>query len=143
MNAIAELQRLPENKAQRESFVNACVNEILSGIHNPLNVEILLKNLEETIKAIRANKQVKEAVLLELNKYAEKTIDYGVAIISKKQSVSYDYSNDAVWNDLNAKIKERETLLKAIKEPLADANSGEMIEPALKKSTDTYSISFK
>lgn len=143
MNAIAELSRLPETKSQRESFVSACIEEILSGIHNPLNVTILLKNLEETIKSIRENEQVKEAVMFELNKYAEKTIDYGAATITKKQAVSYDYSNDATWNELKEKVKERETLLKAIKEPLADATSGEMIEPAIKRSTDSYSIIFK
>lgn len=143
MNAIAELQRLPETKAQRETFVLACVEEILSGVHNPLDVELLLKNLEETIKSIRANEQVKEAILFELNKYAEKTIDYGIATITKKQAVSYDYSNDAIWNELKEKIKERESLLKTIKEPVADTTTGAIIEPALKKSTDTYSISFK
>lgn len=143
MNAIAELSRLPETKAQRESFVSACIEEILSGVHNPLNVTILLKNLEETIKSIRENEQVKEAVIFELNKYAEKAIDYGSATITKKQAVSYDYSKDTVWNELKEKIKDRETMLKAIKEPLADATSGEIIEPAIKRSTDSYSISFK
>jgi hypothetical protein len=140
MNAIAELFRLPETKSQRETFVAACVSEIKSGIHNPLNIDIQLKNLEETIKAIR--EQVKEDILAELAKYPDKTFEYNGVTFTKKNAVSYDYSNDSVWSSLKETIKAREALLKNVTTPIADAETGEMIEPAIKKSTETYSITF-
>lgn len=140
MNAIAELFRLPENKQQREVFVNACVEEIKSGVHNPLNIDIQLKNLEETIKAIR--EQVKEDILQEIAKYPENTFVYNNVTITKKNAVTYDYKNDATWNLLRNQLKAREALLKNVTTPIADAETGEMIEPAVKKSTETYSITF-
>jgi hypothetical protein len=142
MTALAELFRLPETKAQRETFVAACVDEILSGMHNPLNIEIQLKNLEETIKAIRANDQVKDCIHNELNKYAEKTFDYNGVTFTKKQSTRYDYSEDSKWCLLNNQIKAHEALLKNLKEPVADTETGEVYQPAIKKSTDSYSITF-
>jgi hypothetical protein len=132
MNAIAELFRLPETKSQRETFVAACVSEIKSGIHNPLNIDIQLKNLEETIKAIR--EQVKEDILAELAKYPDKTFEYNGVTFTKK--------NASVWSSLKETIKAREALLKNVTTPIADAETGEMIEPAIKKSTETYSITF-
>jgi hypothetical protein len=142
MNAIAELRRMPETKSQRETFVNACVDEILSGNQNPLEIEIILKNMEETIKAIRKDERVKDAIMKEINDFSEKSFTFGNVLFTKKASTTYDYKHDGEWCRLNEKIKEREALLKTIKEPLADANTGELIQPAIKKSTDTYSITF-
>jgi vacuolar-type H+-ATPase subunit I/STV1 len=142
MTAIAELFRLPETKAQRETFVSACVEEILSGVHNVLNIEIQLKNLEETIKAIRANEKVKDCIHFELAKYAESTFQYNNVRFTKKQVARYDYTNDSKWNKLNEQIKEHEAMLKNLKEPVADIETGEIYQPAMRKSTDSYSITF-
>jgi len=142
MSTLAELKRLPETKAERKAFVDGAVNEILSGIHNPLAIEILLKNLEETIKEIRSNEMVKDLINSEIRKFPENVFEYGNVKFTKKNQVRYDYTNDSTWCLLNNKLKAREALLKNVTTPIADAETGEMIEPAVKKSTESYSITF-
>jgi Fe-S cluster assembly ATPase SufC len=142
MEAIAQLFKLPETKAQRDTFVAACVDEILSGMHNHLTIEAQLKNLEETIKAIRTDERVKMGVLVELNKYPEKTFNFGYAKFTKKDAVTYDYSNDSKWQQLKEQLKNHEAILKSLKEPLADIATGEIFQPAIKKSSETFSITF-
>lgn len=59
---------------------------------------------------------------------------------------TYNYSNDPIWKNLQKQMKERESLLKAIKEPIEvlDPESGEVVTvyPATKKVSDYIKTSF-
>lgn len=59
---------------------------------------------------------------------------------------TYNYSNDPIWKSLQKLMKERESLLKAIKEPIEvlDPESGEVVVvyPAIKKVSDYIKTSF-
>jgi hypothetical protein len=150
MTALAELKRMPSTKKEIASFVASAKNEILSGCENPLVFEVQLKALEETIKAIRGDEDVKEVILKELNTYPEKAVIFNGVTFTKKATSTYDYTEDTRWNELNAKlsaikaeIKSHEEMLKTIKEPLYNAETGEEIKPAFRFSKDTYSVTFK
>jgi hypothetical protein len=59
---------------------------------------------------------------------------------------TYDYSNDRIWADLKAKIKERENFLRSIKFfiDVVDENTGEVtrVMQAGKKVTDYIKSEF-
>ena len=114
MNAIPELYRLPENKQQQETFVNAVIGELLGGEYNPLKVEVQLKILEDTIKKIRTDIRVKNLIIEELEKYGKETAKISGAELKLSQRKTYDFSNDNTWKELKAKIKAREAELKEL-----------------------------
>ena len=152
MNALSSITILPVTKKERKSFVEKAKQEILSGIYNPLEIDIYLKGIEELIKEIRKDEEIKEAIFNEAEKYSEKDIDLQSAIISKTSRKTYDYSCclDSTYNDLKlkesnlkAEIKEREGFLKVIKEPIFIDSTGEQINPPSYKTTDILSINLK
>lgn len=153
-NAIAQFTYLPATKAERETFVQLCVDEITSGTRNPLEFEIMLKNLEETIAAIRKRPEVKEVVMNEAEKYPEKTISFRGVKITKASKTTFYFNEcgDSVYEDLSAKlteykekVKERETFLKTIKPgmEIPDVNTGEIIRPPQTSTTSYLTISMQ
>jgi hypothetical protein len=135
---IAQFTYLPATKSEREMFVQMCVDEITSGVRDPLEFEIMLKNLEETISAIRKRPEVKDLCLDFADRFPEKTFAYKGVTITKSQKTTYDYSQcgHAKYNDLIAQkaklseeIKEIETFLKAIKPGMQvpDQDTGEIL----------------
>lgn len=151
-NAIAQFTYLPSSKAERETFVQLCVDEITSGTRNPIEFEIMLKNLEETIAAIRKRPEVKEVVLNEAEKYPEKTISFRGVKITKASKTTFYFNEcgDSVYEDLAAKlaeykekVKERETFLKTIKPgmEIPDIQTGEIIRPPQTMTTSYLTIS--
>ena len=71
MNALSVFGLMPENKAQITSFIQAAKGEILSGQYNPIKVEVQLKIMEELISGLRKDPQVREQLLIELDKYRD------------------------------------------------------------------------
>jgi transcriptional regulator of aromatic amino acid metabolism len=149
--AIAQFTYLPATKAERETFVQMCVDEITSGERNPLQLEIMLKNLEETVNAIRKHPDVKEAIQAEAEKYTEKTFKVFGCSVTKTQRTSYDFTqcSDSVWEKLNTQkqsvaeqLKERENFLKNIKPGMgiADTETGEVINPPHTSTSEFLTI---
>lgn len=151
MTDISKFTYLPNSKSEREAFVALCVEEITSGNSNPLDIELMLKNLEETISAVRKHPEVKETILAEAQNYPEKTFKFKGATITKTQRSAYDFSacNDSLYNSLvsdsealKTKIKEREAFLKTLKPEMniADAETGEMLLPPSVLITESLTI---
>ncbi|MGB9697716.1 MAG: hypothetical protein ACPL2D_10610 [Ignavibacteria bacterium] len=152
-NAISQFTYLPQSKKERQLFCDMVENEILSGNRNPLEVEIMLKNLEETIKEIRKRPRIKEAVLHEAEKYVEKTFELMGCRITKTGKTDYDYSvcGDPIWDDLKQqfdlikeKMKNREDFLKTLQYNSAvDPNTGVVLNPPAKTYTEYLKIELK
>lgn len=146
MEAISHLTILPQTPKEIESFVEACVNEITSGERNPLDFEIILKNVEDTISKIRKDERVKNCILNESNKYSEKVFNYHGYEFSKVLKQNFDFSNDQTWCDLSKKIKDRESFLKTIKpdmKNIADSESGEILCPPIIKYSEYLTKKYK
>jgi len=111
MNALAELNRLPETKSEQESFVNMAIGEILEE-QNPLTIDVKLKILEDTIKKIRTDVRVKNLLIEEIEKYGKEGVNVNGADIKLSQRKTIDFSNDNECVRLKAELKARETLLK-------------------------------
>lgn len=138
----------PESKVQVREFTQKVKEEVLSGDRDPLQFATLFKALEECVKTLRTDEEIREAILTEANKYPGKTFELHSAKFTIRESVTYDYSTDSTWNELNSKLnaikaemKDRETFLKSLKTPVADPETGEMINPVSKSSTTSVSVS--
>lgn len=146
MEAISHLTILPQTKKEIESFVEACIDEITSGERNPLEFEIILKNVEDTISKIRKDDRVKSCILNEASKYAEKVFNYKGYEFSKVIKPNFDFSNDQTWCDLNQKLKDREALLKSVKpdmNSIADTSSGEVLTPPIIRYSEYLTKKYK
>jgi len=93
MNALSTITVMPSTKAEIEVFVSKVKTEILSGDYNPVVIDVQLKAMEELIKAIRKEPEIREYILDEISRN-EKTFELGNAKITQKDSVRYDYSDD-------------------------------------------------
>ena len=151
MSSLSQLSYLPENKEQLNSFVLAAKNEILSGNDDILDVIKKMKIIETAFKNLMSDKEIKEYVFDELNKYND-TFDNSEVQIKHTNRASYDYSNDEIWLRLNSdkksidnKLKDREKYLKSLNQNNHgfDVETGEVVYPPIKKHTDILSIKIK
>ena len=148
---------MPTGKVAKLQLEETIKSMYLSGDLDPLRVEVGIKGIEDAIKAIRKDPQVRDAVLNALSLYNEKTIDLAGAQITKKNTpAKYEFEacGDPVWERLDAKMKaianqkkERENFLKALTkmEVVVDQETGEACDiiPPPKTQGETLAITFK
>lgn len=152
--AISTITNFTTSKDGITKFVNQCVNEIEAGLIDPLHMSIYLKTMEKIIEGIQA--KIKASALSEAEKYGKSFEFRGAKIDVSELGTKYDYVNccDVVWNDLNKQIaeltekrKEREAMLKTIKEPvtMVDETTAETwtVNPAIKTSTSGIKVTIK
>lgn len=128
-NATSLISQFALTETQIKKFADKVADEVESGQYNPLQVELNLKAMEKAIKEVR--NRIEVDISLEAGKYDEKVINLGGARIEKKQRTSYDFSRDTKWQELKKKIKDREQMLRNLSQPVADPETGEMIQPAM------------
>lgn len=152
------INRIPSSKTEQKKMANALVSKVTDGNINPIDAVIQMKSLSETINAFLKSEEIKDAVIIECEKYGkgERPCYNGAILQLKETGVNYDFSvcNDPVYSrlikqrdDIDQQCKEREKYLKAISKPKAeiDEDSGEVfiLNPPSKQSTTSYSITFK
>jgi hypothetical protein len=155
-NTPAGLMHLmPSTGSQITSFSNGIVQAVRRGEENPLDVLLQIRAMEKALKIILDN--VKPYAEREAEKYPGDKFDFkGNEVAKCDVKTDYDYtaSNDPIYERLlydfeqaNKKLKERETFLKAIKEPmtLVDDLSGEVAEvrPPLKRTVSGLKITIR
>lgn len=137
---------LPSTSSQITAFTNGIVRSVQEGNVNPLDVMLQIRAMERSIESIA--KQIQENVIREADKYPGIEFTFkGNNLVKGDVSTKYDYSvcNDTVWERLKVdadsakeKLSERETFLKALKEPITivDELTGEVVKvnPPLKKT---------
>lgn len=135
--AISTILMLPDTVEQAEKFKLMLINDIAEGgYHNVLKmIKILRLNagiLEEVVKS----DLVMSAARRELGKYdKEKAEEYGCRFyIVGRKTYKFETCNDSKYNELKQsekeisdKRKKREEFLKALTEPMADPETGEII----------------
>lgn len=151
--AITVLKNLPETKKEIKTFSEMVVNEILSGIEDPIKFEIRLKAIEEVIKKIKKRKDYQELLIDEIEKNNGKIeLENAEISISNRATYNFVQCEDEKWLNLNAKlselkekIKEREDFLKRINydSNVVDADTGAVIYPPEKTSKSVIVIKFK
>ena len=144
-----ELNSITPSKFNIELLKQVVVSHFRETGENPLEMLVKAEALVQLLESIRA--ELKEDVINQLDLHPQgKAIVLDAEVARIESGVKYAYDGDYTWQKLNQevesvkyKLKERETLLKTIKEPLVDPETGELIYPAPKFSTTTFKISLK
>lgn len=140
-NQIREVESISLSK---KDISNSAKNTYQSFISGNINAEQLAKKIkafEEFLKELKSLS--KEEIVSEIQKYGKEGVG-GVKV--KETGIKYDYEacNDIVYNRLKEQLKNREAMLKTIKEPKSeiDESTGEVyiISPPIKTSTTSYEV---
>jgi hypothetical protein len=149
METLSKIQTFPIKKDEIQLFIDNSVELILSGKYNPLEIEVKLKAMEEIIKALRGNQDVKDFAMDEAEKHG-KSFDFAGAKFSIVETGRYDYSADPEWKRVDNEIKLlkehqkiQEKLLRDLDKEVADPDTGEIIIPAKKVTTKQIRVSLK
>lgn len=155
MNELT-VNKIPASKEEQAVLSSAMINSVLDGEIDPIKAVVQAKSLVETLTLFLKDKGVNDLVLMEVEKYGKQTSKDGATIAIKEVGSKWDYSEcgDPIYNRLSSqkaeieeKLKEREALLKATREPRTevDEETGEVytVNPPSKSSTTSYAITFK
>jgi hypothetical protein len=117
---------------------------------NVFQVAEALAAMEEFTKAVRRNERYVDFLREELVKHnGRQTTTSGAKIELCEAGVSYDYSQNGEWREIEEQIKFLQEKRKAVEEKLrkiapgiiaVDPETGEVIEGAFKTSKSTYRI---
>lgn len=143
-------------KAAIQDYSDYLIKQLEDGLANPMDMALRLKFMEELIDKMK--ERLRSLVIDELGKYTKgkDIIRHNGQFKAKETGVRYDFTgcNDPLWNRFNQEIveltekrKEREAMLKTIKEKqtIIDEETGEIANlfPARKLSTSSYEIRWK
>lgn len=136
-------------KSQLTALASQCVDHVLEE-GNVFGVAEAVAAMEEFVKQIRKDERFVDFLRDELHKHHGRlSMASGTKIETCEAGVTYNYSHDAEWRNLDAEIKVLTDQKKAVEERLravapgrmaVDPETGEVIEGALKKSKSTYRI---
>jgi hypothetical protein len=149
--AISTLSVLPTTKSEIEVFSNKLINELESGYVNPLELLRYQKCIEKVFDKVKET--LTKLAREEAEKHGAKQFEFkGVKMELAEVGTKYDYSNcnDFVLGQLTESVntfsemkKQRETMLKAIKEPMnliSDDGEPYTVYPPTKTSTSSIKV---
>jgi hypothetical protein len=137
------------SKKQIANLADESVGHVLEE-GNVFQVAEALAAMEEFVKTVRKDERYIQYLRDELAKHHGRLITAsGAKIEACEAGVSYDYSSNAEWRELEAERFEIERRKRALEEKLrilapgrvaVDPDTGEMLEGPLKTSKSTYRI---
>lgn len=153
ITTLAKIAQSPITYVEINNLIYDMKVELLSGDYNPLDVELQLKAMEETIKQLRSDEDIRQFVLSEAEKHGKFFEWRGAKMSIREVGVKYDYSTsgDSEWAILDAQIKEltekrkaREKFLQNIPEMgTVSPETGETIYRPAKSSTTSIAVTLK
>jgi hypothetical protein len=148
-NETLPLIREGLNKRQITDLANQSVNNVLEQ-GNVFQVAEALAAMEEFVKNVRKDERFVEFLREELTKHRGRlTTNSGARIETCEAGVSYDYSGNGEWRELDEQIKILTEQRKSVEEKLrklapgrmvVDPETGEVLEGPVKTSKSTYRI---
>jgi hypothetical protein len=140
LSALSTLSYFPENKEQSIVFANKLTDEVLSGMKDPLIIDIQLKILSDMIDNVRD--RIKQNAIAQHEKYGQKVVELNGAKITLTGKTTYDYKscNYSKYNDIIKQKEEIEKMLKSLTDRMADVETGEEILPPAKKYSSYLKI---
>jgi len=142
-NSLSYINVLPGSKTELSSFYNNIKSEILSGSYNVLKIDMQFKYIEELVKMVRKDSDIKNLIIEEIEKEGGK-LETSNGTIEISRRTTYDFSVDSEWlqiqqeiDKLKAKQKGREKILKSG----IDAETGEeIVLPSKTTESPKYSL---
>ena len=135
---IELVQRFGISKSGIESVADAIATSVKEGEQDPLLVAANLKSMETLIASVK--KKLADVITDSAYEYPENSFTKHGVKFTKGARKTYDYSSNPNWVEVDAKRKSIESLMKAIKEPIADPETGEIIDPPAFKTSEFISI---
>ncbi len=139
--AIDLIKRFGISKSGIASLSTVIADRIKEGEEDPLLVLANLKAMEQLAKEVKS--KIRDLTEDAINDYPEKSFTKHGVKFTKVTRKTYDYSGDAIWKELATDKKDLETLLKAVKSPIADVDTGEMMYPLPFKESESVSITLQ
>lgn len=153
--AIGTLRLFATTQVQVDKFSDDLIESVKSGEVNPIELLVMLKAFEKV--SDRVLKEIRDNAVTEAAKHPGNSFEWNGNKIEKSElGTKYNYSicNDPVYNqrksianEADKQLKDRETFLKALKEPITivDEITGEVttIIPPLKTSTTGLRVSIR
>ena len=146
-------KNLPVTKSGVNDLFISAKELIIEGEADPLKFAVQVKALEELVKQLRADKDIRDCIIEEIAKHGKEADYSGNKLTVRESGVRYDFSQcgsskyveiDDSIKDLSEKKKELETFLKTIPETgIADPETGEMLYRPSKKSTTSPVVTLK
>jgi hypothetical protein len=140
------------SKKQIAELADQSVSNVLEE-GNVFPVAEALAAMEEFVKTVRKDERFVEFLREELTKHRGRlTTNSGARIETCEAGVSYDYSANGEWKELDEQIRLLSEQRKAVEEKLrmiapgrmtVDPETGEVIEGPSKTSKSTYRITLK
>lgn len=137
------------NKRQISSLAEESVSRVLEE-GNAIQVAEALATMEEFVKSVRRDERFVQYLRDELSKYHGRIeTSSGARIENCEAGVTYDYSYNAEWCEVDDQIKTLQEYKKNLEARLrsiasgrigVDTETGEVIEGALKNSKSTYRV---
>lgn len=148
MEAIQTITILPSTKSELANYMQSVKESILNGYISAEKSAIQLKAMENIIDGLKKDPDIKAYFLTEFAKHNEKSFKDGATFtLSNRKTWYFEDCNDSKYNELKRKaietclaLKEREEFLKVLKEPIAELQGGEIINPPTWQSTEIISI---
>jgi hypothetical protein len=144
-----DLSTIEPSKFNIELLKQTIVQHFQDTGDSPLEMLVKAEAIQQLLDGIRAD--LRDLVVSELEKHPQgKAEVLGSELAKIESGVKYIYDTDYTWSKLNEEVeakkfalKEREKMLRTITSPLADPETGEMINPAPRISTTTFKITLK
>lgn len=150
IKALSTIADAPITYVEIGNLIHFMKQELLSGEYNPLDVKLKLKAIEETVKQLQDDDEIRQFIMAEAEKYGKSFEWRGAKMSIREVGVKYDYasSGDSEWALLDAEIKEltekrkaREKFLQSIPEDgTVSPATGEVIYRPAKTSTTSIAV---
>jgi hypothetical protein len=147
----SSLPSIQEGLSKRQ--ITALANELVETVleeGNAIQIAEAMAAMEEFVQRVRKDERFVDFLRDELLKHNGRMLTAsGAKIEVCEAGVSYDYSQDPGWSNVDAQIKELTQQKKAIEETLrklapgrmaVDPETGEVLEGPTRKSKSTYRI---
>jgi len=137
--AISYITVMPDSQAGIKLFVDKVLSEIEPREALPLLAK--LTAMEKIIEGIKDG--IKDQILDEADLGGEKVFTVDGVMFEKRTRTTHHYHNCKLHEELKARLKKLEDVMKAIQAPIADVDTGEIIEPSLKSFSDYVAVTLK
>lgn len=145
---LVTIGNFPTTSVGIQQYIANIKDKILEGEISGGDAKCLLKSMEIIVKDLQDDKEIKEVIQDFADRYSEKTFTYKGMQFTKSEKKVYDFTDcgDVEYNvylekleELKAKIKDKETFLKTLKEPISDLE-GNIINPPTYKTTTILAL---
>lgn len=138
--AISYINVMPETQAEIDHFVSKVLSEIETREALPLLAK--LTAMSKMIDGVKAG--IKDQLLEEASLYGgEKSFTINGVRYTLTNRTTYYYNHCSKWQQLDEQKKALEGMMKAAKQPFADPETGEIIEPARQSGFESISVTLK